>query len=71
MNHTHLFSIETDDSYGGMDFAIPGTFYEWLSRNESRREELAQHLEWLAMALRTRRSPFSSMEVGTLKTGGK
>jgi len=58
MKHTHLFNIEWDNSYGDPDFGIPWTFFEWMKHNEDKRERLAQHLEWLAKALRNKSAPF-------------
>lgn len=58
MNFTHLFSIEWDDSYNDPDYAIPGTFMEWISRHDHERERLAKHLEWIAKCIRENLSPF-------------
>ena len=58
MNYTRLFSIEWDDSYNEPDFSIPGTFEDWLVKNEDKREKLAKHLEWLAQQLRNNENPF-------------
>ena len=58
MNYTKLFDVQWDDSYNDPDFGMPGTFMDWLSVNEDKRERLAKHLEWLASALREGKEPF-------------
>ena len=63
MHFTRLFSIDWDDSYNTPDFAIPGTFRDWIGRNEDKREKLADHLVWLADCLRKRQSPFGPNEI--------
>ena len=59
MNHTVLFTLEWDDSYGDPDFGVPGTMEKWLNNRDIQDiERLAKMCEFLAGALRTRTVPF-------------
>ena len=63
MNYTHLFSIEWDDSYNDPDYSIPGRFNTYLdNRGPGDIERLAKMLEFLAGAMRERKSHFQHRE---------